>query len=211
MIHPYSGERSDYDQKLTRLVIDIVENFQSGIFQILCLMSRNHNRVYRKKLTKDHELLLYLNSQLIYKLWLTNGQTKIFDTSEYEKYNSIKYSDLVIEDPKLFITVKAEVRFKRTDEGGRINGIFSGYSPNHVFEYKVKDEMFETYMGDFQFSEPVKLELGKEYQVFVRFPLFQRIERFLNLERKWWIHEGARVVGEAQITSFKHSDSEKNK
>ena len=62
--------------------------------------------------------------------------------------------------------------------------------------------MVEAFMGDIGFDKHEVLELGKEYEVWVRFPLVQRIERFMDKERKWWIHEGPQKVGEAEIIGF---------
>lgn len=121
----------------------------------------------------------------------------------YDKYTYASYTDLDIKNSPYLIQVKAKIRLYTTEEGGRRNGIISGYRPNHVFEYKENGEMVEAFMGDIGFDKQEMLELGKEYEVLVRFPLIQRIERFMDKERKWWIHEGARKVGEAKIIEFK--------
>jgi len=63
-------------------------------------------------------------------------------------------------------------------------------------------------MGDIGFDTQDLLELGKEYEVMVRFPLVQRIERFMDKGRKWWIHEGARKVGQAEIVEFEMPQGE---
>ncbi len=89
-----------------------------------------------------------------------------------------------------------------TEEGGRFNGIASGYRPNHVFEYHDNGNLKGAYMGDIQFENQGFLKLGKEYEVIVRFLLVQRIEKFIDKGRKWWFHEGARKVGEAEILGF---------
>ena len=36
--------------------------------------------------TKDNELYVYLNGNLIYKKWLNTGESKIFDLIAYDKY-----------------------------------------------------------------------------------------------------------------------------
>jgi len=78
----------------------------------------------------------------------------------------------------------------------------SGYRPNHVFEYKENGQLKEAFMGDLQIEGNGFIELGKEYEVMIRFPLVQRIERFMNKGRKWWIHEASRQLGEAEIIEF---------
>jgi len=79
----------------------------------------------------------------------------------------------------------------------------TGYRPNHVFEYKDNGQMVEAMMGDIQFNNPKVLELGKKYELLVRFIAIQRLERFMDVGRNWWLHEGGRKVGEAKILSFK--------
>ena len=67
-------------------------------------------------------------------------------------------------------------------------------------------------MGDLQIEGNGFIELGKEYEVMIRFPLVQRIERFMNKGRKWWIHEASRQLGEAEIIEFEMPKGEqKNK
>lgn len=62
--------------------------------------------------------------------------------------------------------------------------------------------MIVAFIGDIFFETPEKLELEKTYEVLFRFPISQRIEKYLHRGRKWWIHEGSRAVGEAQIIDF---------
>jgi len=155
-----------------------------------------------KEITKDNELNLYMNGELIYKKWLNTGHSKVFDVMAYDKYTYSSYTDLDIKNPRKLILVNAKLKLKLTEEGGRQSGIQSGYRPNHVFEYKEDGEFKEAYMGRVEFQETKMIGLGIEYEVLVSFPLVQRIERFMDKERKWWIHEGARQVGEAQIINF---------
>ena len=161
-----------------------------------------------KEISKDNELYLYMNGKLIYKRWLDTGQSKVFDVMAYDKYTYASYTDLDIKNSPYLINVKAKIRFRTTDEGGRMNGIKSGYRSNHVFEYNENGELKEAFMGDLQFEGNGFLELGKEYKVMVRFPLVQKIERFMDKGRKWWIHEGPRKVGEAEIIEFKMPQGE---
>ncbi|MTI29255.1 hypothetical protein [Xanthovirga aplysinae] len=155
-----------------------------------------------KEITKDNELYLYMNGKLIYKRWLNTGQSKVFDIMEFDKYTYASYTDLDVQNSPYLIQVKARIRLKTTEEGGRFNGVANGYRPNHVFEYKENGELKEGFMGDIQVDGIEQLELGYEYEVMVRFPLIQRIERFLKKGRKWWIHAGSRQIGEAVILEF---------
>ena len=155
-----------------------------------------------KELTENNELYLYMNGVLIYKRWLNTGQSKVFDVLAYDKYTYSSYTDLDVKNSRYLINVRAKIRLNKTEEGGRITGIKSGYRPNHVFEYQENGDMVEAFMGDISFENLEILELGKEHLVQIRFPLIQRIERFMDKERKWWIHEGPRKIGEAEIIDF---------
>ena len=159
--------------------------------------------IIHKEITKDNELYLYMNGELIYKRWLNTGQSKVFDVMAYDKYTYASYTDLDVRDSKYLIHVMAKIKLLSTEQGGRMSGISSGYRPNHVFEYKPNGDFVETMMGDIQFTSPEMLDLDKQYEVLVRFPLKQRIERFLEIGRIWWIHEANRKVGFGEIISFK--------
>ena len=162
--------------------------------------------IITKEITEDNELYLYMNGKLIYKRWLNTGTSKVFDAMAYDKYTYASYTDLDVRNSPHLIHVKAKVRFKTAAEGGRENGIKSGYRPDHVFELKENGDLKEAFMGDLQFDEFDVLELGKEYTVKVRFLLRQRIERFMNKGQKWWINEGSTSVGEAEIIEFDMPD-----
>jgi len=163
-----------------------------------------------KEISKDNELCLYMNGKLIYKRWLNTGESKVFDVMAYDKYTYTSYTDLDVKDSNYLIHVKAKIRFKTPQEGGRKNGIKNGYRPNHVFEYKEDGELKEAFAGDIQVERNEFIELGKEYKVTVRFLLFQRIEKFMERGRKWWIHEGNRQVGEAEIIDFEMPKVDRN-
>lgn len=158
--------------------------------------------MFSKKLSEDNELYLYLNGKLIYKRWLNTGQSRVFDVMAYDKYTYSSITDLDIEDSKHLIKVNAFLRLTPTEEGGRKTGIASGYRPNHVFEYSENGEMAEAFMGDVQFEHSETIEPGNEQRVLVRFLLSQRIERFLEPKREWYIHEGPNKVGTARIINF---------
>lgn len=153
----------------------------------------------------DNQLYLYMNGKLIYKRWLDTGQALVFDVMAYDKYISVSirepYQDKSAFD---FILVKANLKMKPTEQGGRKTGIFSGYRPNHVFEYK-DDNTFSSYIGDIQFDGQQSIEPGEEKLVTVRFLSAQPIEQYLTVGRKWWIHEGPNQLGEAEIMSVSFS------
>jgi translation elongation factor EF-Tu-like GTPase len=96
------------------------------------------------------------------------------------------------------ITVKAKLKLKTTDEGGRQSGIQTGYRPNHVFEYSNKDNLMITCIGEITFSKE-RIQPGDEEIVTVTFMRDQPIDRYMNAGQKWWIHEGRRLVGEAEL------------
>ena len=58
---------------------------------------------------------------------------------------------------KDLIIVKAKVRLKTMEEGGRITGIRSGYRPNHVFELFSESNQTCAYMGDTKFDDQILL------------------------------------------------------
>lgn len=120
----------------------------------------------------------------------------------YDKYTHASYTDLDVKYSGCLIRVKAIIRLKTAEEGGRESGVRVGYRPNHVFEYQENGEMVEAFWGSIGFEEQEMLELGKEYKVVIIFPLSQRIERFMKKGRKWWLHEDRYVVGEAEFIEF---------
>lgn len=77
------------------------------------------------------------------------------------------------------ITIKAKLRLRTTNEGGRWSGIKTGYRPNHVFEYNDKETLQTTYNGEITFNKEW-IQLGDNETVTVK-------------------HEGQRLVGEAEI------------
>jgi translation elongation factor EF-Tu-like GTPase len=95
-------------------------------------------------------------------------------------------------------SIKARLRLKTTDEGGRFSGIKTSYRPNHVFEYNDKGNFITTYIGQIDFDKEW-IQLGEEEEVTVTFILDPSIENYLTVGRHWWIHEGKKLVGEAEI------------
>lgn len=150
-----------------------------------------------KKIEND-ELYVYMNGNLIYKRWLKTGQSKVFDVMAYDKYTLTSIRDLDYENQSDLITVKAKLKLKTTQDGGRKTGFINGYRPNHVFEYK-DGQPLQTFIGDIKFEGQDTIEPGEEKLVTVRFLLNQPIEQYIQVGRKWWIHEGSKCFGEAEI------------
>ena len=97
------------------------------------------------------------------------------------------------------ISIKAKICLKTTDEGGRISGIRTGYRPNHVFEKTEDNKFFQTYIGEIQFDQQEIIELGESKNVTVKFLRLWEIEKYLSVGQKWFIFEGSKLVGDAEI------------
>jgi len=152
------------------------------------------------KKIENNELYLYMNGQLIYKRWLNTGYSKVFDIMAYDKYTLTSIRDLQYENPNMqLIAIKAKLSLRRTEDGGRQTGIISGYRPNHVFEYDRTGKLLNTFIGDIIFEEQRTIEPGETKEVTVRFLINQPIEKYLDKGQKWWLHEGERLIGEAEI------------
>jgi hypothetical protein len=152
-----------------------------------------------KKITENNELYLYVNGKLVYKKWLDTGQSKVFDVMAYDRYTLKSYHELDVEFDQKLLEIKAKVKLLSTKEGGRQTGFISGYRPNHVFEYTEKGGLLHTYVGDIVFEGSDTLNPGEEKEVTVRFAPSQPIEHYLQKGRTWWLHEGARLIGEAEV------------
>lgn len=151
------------------------------------------------KKIEGNELYLYMNGRLIYKRWLDTGQSLVFDVVAYSKYTLASITELAIENNRDFLTVNAKVKLKTTAEGGRKTGFISGYRPNHVFEYAEDGRVLQTYIGDIQFDGKPTVDPGEVREVTVRFLLSQPIEKYIEKGRVWWLHEGGRQIGQAEI------------
>jgi hypothetical protein len=154
------------------------------------------------KKIENNQLYLYMNGHLIYKRWLDTGESKVFDIMAYDKYTLTSIRDLEYEKPNELIHVKAKLKMKTTAEGGRTTGFINGYRPNHVFEHSGKGKRLNSFIGDIVFEGQHTIEPGEEKIVTVRFLLCMPLEQYMNVGRKWWIQEGERVLGEAEIISF---------
>ena len=155
--------------------------------------------IIRKEIKDDNELYLYFNGKLIYKRWFNLGYGKVFDTHSFGKYTDYSINDFDLEETPEFIHVKANLTLTPTEQGGRKTGIKTGYRPNHVFEYLTNRQFKYAYMGDIQFEHADWIMPGETKEVLVRFLSRQPIDEYLNIGRKWWIHEGPNALGEAEI------------
>ena len=151
------------------------------------------------KKIEGNELYLYMNGSLIYKRWLDTEQSKVFDIMAYDKYTLTSIKDLEYENPGGLLSIRARLTMKPTEDGGRLNGFTNGYRPTHVFEYTDQGHPLRAYIGDIIFEWQPTIEPGEIKEVTVRFLINQPIEKYLDKRRKWWIHDGGRIVGEAQI------------
>jgi len=151
---------------------------------------------------RDNELYLYMNGKLIYKKWLDTGVSKVFDVMAYGKNTLVSIRDPEQQEKRELISVNALLKLKATENGGRRTGILSGYRPDHVFEYDANGNMIEAFIGDIRWDDGLAIEPGEEKVVTVRFLPRLKIEQYLNIGRKWWIHEGARCLGEAELIEF---------
>lgn len=151
------------------------------------------------KRIENNELYLYMNGVLIYKRWLSSGNSKIFDVMAYDKYTLMSYKDLEYENSNELLSIKATFKLIETISGGRKTGIASGYRPDHVFEYDENGKLKQTFMGDIVFENQLTIEPGDESVVTVRFLLNQPIEKYLKKGQIWWIHEGPKLIGSAEM------------
>jgi hypothetical protein len=97
------------------------------------------------------------------------------------------------------IIVKANIKLRSAADGGLAHGLIIGYRANHVFEYPTDGNIMQTYVGDIKLEGQDRVEPGEEALVVMRFLLNQQIERYLTVGRRWWRHEGSRLIGEALL------------
>ena len=97
------------------------------------------------------------------------------------------------------ISVKAKLCLLPTSEGGRSNPIFGpgSYRPNHNFG-KIGNRFM--YIGFIEISKEFYLKPGECAEVRVDFlKRWPELVKKLTLGRKWYIQEGAKVVGIATV------------
>ena len=97
------------------------------------------------------------------------------------------------------IIVKAKIKLKTPEEGGRRAGIKSGYRPNHVFEPFDEIKQIRTYIGDIQFEDQEFIQPGETKIVTIRFLNNEIVKKFIKVGQKWFIYEVPRLIGEAEI------------
>jgi hypothetical protein len=158
--------------------------------------------IIKKEIKDDNEFYLYFNGKLIFKKWLDQGYSKVFDHFAWGKYTEKSITDFDLEEtPPLYHVVCQLTLFSR-ENGGRETPIANGYRPNHVFEYEEDGTFKYTFIGDLQFGEGNLIKPGETQNVVARFLTHQPIEQYLSIGQKWWIHEGPRKIGEAKIISI---------
>ena len=158
--------------------------------------------IIRKEIKDDNELYLYFNGKLIYKRWLNLGYGKVFDTTAFGKYTEYSITEFDLDQTPDLIHIKAKLSLIPFEKGGRKTGIKSGYRPNHIFEYQSNGHFKYAYIGDIQFDINDLLMPGETKEVLVRFLSRQPLDEYLNIGRKWWIHEGLNKIGEAEILAI---------
>ena len=163
----------------------------------------------RKEIKDDNEFYLWFNGKLIFKKWLNQGYSKVFERGAWGKYTDYSITDFDLESAPPFFEVKSKLKLVSTEEGGRKTAITSGYRPGHVFEYEDSGIVKYAFIGDIQFKDLETLEPGNEAIVTVRFLTQQPIEQYLQIGKVWWIHEGQNMIGEAEIISIKLTDAER--
>jgi len=107
---------------------------------------------------------------------------------------------------KRTISIKAKMKvLPKGKSEGRETPIKNGYRPDHVFEY-IQGKMLQAYIGEIRFTDFETIAPGEEKEVTVVFLPFPKMQQYLQVGRKWWIHEGPRKVGEAIITEIVDHD-----
>ena len=130
---------------------------------------------------------------------MNHGRFVVFDVMAYDKNTLVSMSDLDLENSPHVIEVNAKIRFKTSAEGGRRVPVSTGYRPDHVFEYE-DGKITEAWCGDISCSDSEIMDLGKEYEVSVRFVNGHSIKNYLVVGQKYFIHEGKKLVGEGEVT-----------
>ena len=108
----------------------------------------------------------------------------------YDTYTSLNIKSSEFTD----LSVRAKIKLNLT----RKTGIKTGYRPNHVFEYNDNGNL-NTFIGEIQFDKDKTLLPGEEGIVKVRFLFTMPLEKYINIGRQWFIHEGKYKIGEAEI------------
>ncbi|KAB1153472.1 hypothetical protein F7018_16705 [Tenacibaculum aiptasiae] len=152
-----------------------------------------------KKEIIDHEFYLWFNGKLVFKKWLDQGSSKVFDYHAWGKYTEYSITDFDLEETPPLYHVECKLTLYTEEEGGRVSAIRNGYRPNNVFEYESDGNFKYAFVGDFQFGENNLIEPGKTQNVLARFLTSQPIEQYLHIGQKWWLHEDINKIGEAEV------------
>lgn len=97
------------------------------------------------------------------------------------------------------IKVIAKFHVLSTEEGGkRKTGIKSGYRPNHVFEL-LENKPFHTFIGEITFNDVEFIYPGEEKTVTVRFLRSDTMEKYIHVQRTWFVYEDPNLIAEAEI------------
>lgn len=164
--------------------------------------------IIKKEIKDDNEFYLYFNGKLIFKKWLNQGYSKVFDHSAWGKYTEKSITDFDLEETPPFYHVECKLTLFLAKNGGRKTPIANGYRPNHVFEYEDDGTFNYSFIGDFQFGENMLLKPGTSHIVSARFLTHQPIEQYLNVGQKCWIHEGLHKIGEAEMIKIELREKE---
>lgn len=159
--------------------------------------------IIRKEIKDDNEFYLWFNGQLIFKKWLNQGYSKVFERGAWGKYTSNSITDFDLKETPPFYKVKSKLHLLSSQEGGRKTHIENGYRPDHVFEYEESGIVKYAFIGDIQLNGQKKLEPGDSTIATIRFLTHQPIEQHLEIGKKWWIHEGPVKIGNAEIIDIK--------
>ena len=155
--------------------------------------------IIKKEISNDNEFYLYFNGDLIFKKWLDLGYSKVLDRFAWSKYTEKSITDFDLEETPPLYHVECNLTLYSIEECGRETPIANGYRPNNVFEYEEDGTVKYAFIGDFQFDKNHLLEPGTTNKVTARFLTYQPIEEYLEVGKKWWIHEGREKIGEAEM------------
>ncbi len=157
----------------------------------------------RKEIKDNNEFYLWFNGKLIYKKWLNEGYSKVFDKGAWGKYTSYSITDFDLDETPPFFEVTAILNLTSTEDGGRTKPISSGYRPDHVFEFEKSGIYKYAYIGDVQLGSKHQLNPGESAEVKVRFLTHQPIEKQLIIGKEWFLYEGPIKIGFAKISNIK--------
>ena len=101
-----------------------------------------------------------------------------------------------------FVIVKAKIRLRTAEEGGRSTPIKSGYRPNHFFEKEYNTEQLQIlYVGDIQFDYEL-IHPGETKTVTVRFLPNDKVKQFIKAGQKWFICEGRHIIADGEVIAM---------